>query len=145
MRRKISFLVGIGVVALFGAAWFAFHHRSNLEWMQRTTSVRLPPGVKVLSIYDNGEYLLRGHVLLPADTVTSFLQRFGFKPTDSGEQREAGRKDALDSRFMEIAQDADLFRLVGRAEKQTWSLIVDRKSGDLWFTVQYPDLAGDAP
>lgn len=144
MRGKRLILIGSACAAAFIAVWFTVHHFSSLEYMQRITGVRLPGGIREVSTYDNGEMYVTAHVLLPSNTINGFANAFGFAP-DPNPQFGLLGMEQLDPRFRKIPQDADLLAYAGRSRKNTWKFVMDRRSGHLWFTVQYPDFAGDAP
>lgn len=150
MRRNKATFIGLVIALVVVAVWSALHYRSrqinsdNLEWMQMTSGVRLPRGIRDVSIYDNGEMFVTAHVLLPSGTVNDFARKFGFAPISGAQSRLFGM-DQLDERFRKIPQGADLVAYAGRSQKQTWIFVLDKRSGHLWFTVQYPDFAGDPP
>jgi len=144
MRRKISVLIGLVIAVILVAALFAFHHWNNLEWMQRTSGVRLPRGIQDVSVYDRGEMYVTAHVLLPSAAVNDFAKAFSFSPSSNARSGLLGMEQ-LDPRFRNIPLDADLVTYTGRSQKNTWKFVLDRRSGHLWFTVQYPDFSGDPP
>jgi hypothetical protein len=113
-----------------------------LAWIQKTSGVSLPSGIRDVSIYDNGEFFITAHVQLPAATVAKFSQ--GFSPTPNAPLGLMGM-DKLNKRFQSIPPDADLVAYDGRSKLNTWLYVLDRKSGHLWITVHYPDMAGDPP
>ena len=142
MRHKKSVLIGSVILVTLVVAWLVFRHPSDLEWIQQTSGVRLPRGVQDVSIYDNGEAFITAHVQLPAATVSEFARTF--VPAPNAHLGLMGM-DKLDQRFQSIPQDADLVAYAGRSKENTWTYVLDRRSGHLWITVRYPDMAGDPP
>jgi hypothetical protein len=106
--------------------------------------VRLPHGIQEVSIYDNGEFFITAHVLLPSAAVNEFARSFGFAPASNAQFGLMGM-EKLDQGFQSIRQDADLVAYAGGSKQNTWTYVLDKRSGHLWITVQYPDMAGDLP
>jgi hypothetical protein len=119
----------------------------NLAYMQKISGVRLPSGVRGVSVYDNGEMYVTGHVLLPGNAVNDFASKFAFQPISRKEEAPSRILgiEWLDPAFRTIPKDAELAEYHGRSPRNTWLFILDKRSGHLWFTVQYPDYGGDPP
>ena len=157
MRYKKAVLIVGGVTALtLLAGWLVFPctPHGSLAYMQRISGVRLPPGIRDVSVYDNGETYVTAHVLLPAGAVNDFASQFAFQPVLHKEGAPVGIPGApfgilgiegLAPAFRTIPKDADLAEFHGRSTNNTWLFILDTRSGHLWFTVQYPDYGGDPP
>lgn len=144
MRRKKLILISIGFAVILVTLWLAFHHPNNLKWMQKASGVHLPRGIKDVSIYDNGEMFITAHVLLPSGAINDFANTFGCAPVSNAQSGLLGLEQ-LDPRFRKIPPDADLVAFDGRSKQHTWIFVLDKRSGHLWFTVHYPDMAGNPP
>ena len=149
LRALIAAFVFLVLVG-YGAYHFTVSPSAKLKYMQRISGVQLPGGVRDVSVYDNGDMYVTAHVLLPHDAVKDFAKTFSFAPTPYPEYALSSMAplmgmEALDPRFRKIPLDADLAENRGRSQKNRWTFLLDRRSGHLWFIVEYADYGGDPP
>ena len=132
-------ILGIGVLAWL---W----PESTVHWMQRVSSVHFPSGTTDVSTTGNHEFYVSVHATLPHDTVQTFVNRYGFVVISNLERQMRDiRLDGFESRLAEIPRDGDLVAHSARTKNNRWTYVLDRKTGGIWGTVFFPDMAGDPP
>ena len=142
-RRRIIYgaLLVLGIGA---SAWL--WPESTVHWMQRVSSVHFPRGTTDVSTTGNHEFYVSVHATLPHDTVQTFVKKHGFAAI-SDLERQMGdiELDGFEPRLAEIPRDGNLVAHSARTKEHRWTYILDRKTGGIWGTVFFPDMAGDPP
>lgn len=140
--KKLVFVVSVSVVAVF-VAWYLFGTPSDLRYLQEASGVRLPDGLRNVDTYDNGESFMVAHVGLPPDAIEKFIAENKFAPFDSSDFEASSWMGSLSARWRTVPVTSELFYLAGPTPNSHWYFWLDRKTGDLWVLVRYPDFAGD--
>ena len=143
LRRRIiygAFLVlGIG-------AWGWLRPESTLRWIQRVSSVHFSRGMWDVSITGNHEFYVSVHAIFPVDAIQKFVKQYGFTATsDLERQLEDIELDGFQPRLATIPKDGNFVAHSARTKVHRWTYILDRKTGRIWRTVFFPDMAGDPP
>lgn len=92
----------------------------------------------------NHEFYITAHVTLPRDGVESFAQRYQFAPDPDALRHLVGVEN-LAPGFFRISESAELVAHSARTKENKWTYVLDKKTGSLWVTVFYPDMAGYPP
>jgi hypothetical protein len=99
-----------------------------------------------VSTTGNHEFYVSVHATLPHDTVQTFVKKYGFAAISDLERQLADIElDGFESRLAEIPKDGDLVAHSARTKEHRWTYILDRKTGGIWGTVFFADMAGDLP
>ena len=138
----------------------------STSFIERVTKTKFPPRTSTLQTYDNGELVVVGKYQIAKKEVKQYAERYNFRPYISyTEYQKSWLKDsnmkfedvfmglrmmnALQSksgiRLAKIENSRDFKVLTGCSPDNTWSFLLNVKTGELWLEVMYPDMAGDSP
>ncbi|MEM7182261.1 MAG: hypothetical protein AAF518_15205 [Spirochaetota bacterium] len=130
------------------------------------TKTKFPPGTNTIQTYDNTEFVVIGKYQIAKEKVKQYVETYNFRPYISyAEYQKSWLKDsnmrfadvfmglpmmdALQSKSgvnpAKIANSRDFKVLTGCSPDNTWSFLLNVKTGELWVEVMYPDMAGDSP
>lgn len=138
-------MYGVAALLLLWVAFRVFLHHSNKEFIKRITGIDLPYNVQTIEEVDNGEYILIGKYILPDGRRFSASDKL--KPLKSSNDISLAFTDIFlkpenrpvfnaDSRFKYWADCAP---------GNSWWILLNDETGELWIEVRYPDWSGDAP
>jgi len=140
MRTAILFLslllVGCGLLT----------DRSNINYITKITRISLPDDVRIISEYDNGEFMMVGKYQLPKKEIERFIVGKPFKHIDqfftivSRIFRIVGKEYRIP-----LDDSTHLSYFTGCKPGNDWSFIINDSTGELWVKVGYPDWGGLGP
>lgn len=147
MHKAFLLFTGLIIICAFYFGYYIFlSDRNTIKFIERVTSIKLPSRTKVVQLTDNGEFIVVGKFLLPIEDVPSFEKQNHFVPAIRKEELYflSGRL-FIDSAnwpkpndFKQVSHMSDCKR------SNTWDFLINNETGELWVTVDYPDMAGDA-
>jgi hypothetical protein len=141
--KKLVFVASVLVVAAVFFAWHLLGTPSDLRFIQSSSGIQLPGGLRNVDTYDNGESFVVAHVTLPADKIEAFVAENGFAPFDTSDIGPETWAWGLSAQWRTVPAGAELLQISGPAPNTHWHFWLDRKTGDLWILVRYTDYAGD--
>jgi len=132
----------IYIVAIVLTAFF-FQNCTSKGYIQKATSIDLPFWTETIETRDNCEFAVHGKFEIPMSSVHPFIDEYLLQPIDLKNVRFDPYLLQSENR-PSIMKDGELFLLRDCKGKNTWDVLLNAKTGELWIMVGYPDMAGDA-
>ena len=121
-----------------------------LPFIKRITNISFPEHLKMVSEYDNLEYEAMGKYGLRPEDMCGFIASHPFVPVPL----ERPRPPLIDfnsfchanliplSDTIPSPDNRELYYFSGCKPGNSWVVILNEKTGELWINIQYPDPGG---
>lgn len=134
-------------VLLLSAAGCRLGEGYVLPFIKKVTNFRFPVHLEILSEYDNLEFEAMGKYRIPPQDISAFIANHPFVPVSLEHPRphltdfnlfcHANLIPLSDS--IPSPELRALLYFHGCRPGNSWTFILDEKSGELWINIQYPD------
>jgi hypothetical protein len=142
------------IVIVTGSVIFAscqYDSISVLSFIRRVTKISIPADISTISEFDQGELEAGGKYQLKQKDLEEFLSTNYFHSIDQ-EYYHLSRFNFYSRAGLIPPSDSipflDKFHLkyfYGCRKGNFWLFTLNKKSGELWIEVQYPDFGGQGP
>jgi len=119
------------------------HFLSVKESIERTTQIELPFGTETIETVDNYEYACEGKFLIPESEIRSFIREYGLQPVGNDPLPKFGVMLLSKKNQPVMHQNQPFFVLEDCLEQNSWRVLLNGRTGELWIVLNYPDMAGD--
>lgn len=146
MKKRAILIVGfiITVEILVGAYYIYDQFFSTKTYIENITGIEFPNLTSTEEEFDNGEFVVVAKYTLSESNRKSFIKEnhlieYSKNPIHlafTNELHQENQPNYLGS---------DLFVLEDCTKYNSWKILTNLKTGELWVEVLYPDFSGDAP
>lgn len=137
----------LSILAYVSVSMYTSH--SNISFIEKATSIKLPSGTKKIQVIDNGETYITAKFIIPVTFIDSLISRFSLKPLNvlNSSQDIQTRinyiYNQLDSiNIPKVTQQNDYYLLSNHNKWQAWIVLLKKNTAELWIRVDYPDMKG---
>jgi hypothetical protein len=150
MKRKVVLvLIGLAIlIALyFGGPTLAryYYIKDNERYIEKVASIKFPPNTSVVQMAEM-DWALLSKFTLDRDKIPLFKQSCPFPILQKNEKQVVSSFMLLDSVNRPPIDDLTKYDYLSDCKgKNTWQILLNNTTGELWIIVEFPDMSGDAP
>ena len=147
-ERSAGLIAGVVVAAMLVALAAECVPRMRgreREWVGAATGVNLPAGeTDFFLVHDSlrrGHKWASGHVALPRSCLQDFIRQNHFAVSDAPDLSFVFSLQKMPDNCQRVLHDDAVYGLSGytRDDELPFVFLLDAKSGDLWFNIQYAE------
>ena len=110
---------------------------------EKTSGITIPRSSKVIESHDNGEFWTATSFQINKDSLSEFIQRFGFHTIAPNHYKPTMFAESV-FKVERIKNDSKIYLYnFGTKGKNSWMYVLDQEKSILWAEIQYPDWSGD--
>ena len=150
MKGKMTYFV-VGLVLLisiyFGFPILAkyYYQNSNERFIEKVTSIKFPKNTRAIEISEM-DWAVISKFTLDKEKISSFRQSCLFPSLSKNAAPALTGFMLLDSVNRPNIVDPSQYDYINDCKgKNTWCILLNKFTGELWITVEFPDMGGDAP
>lgn len=114
--------------------------------MQRLSSIDFPEDTRTIQEVDNGEFVIIGKYVMDTGHINDFITDYHLAVPGTTAQVNPLMTHYLDSLNRPSLESLSNYHFLADCKGQnSWFVLLNHRSGELWMQVEYPDAAGDAP
>lgn len=131
------------LISVLMAALLLRHVLSVRKSIEQTTQIDLPCGTETVETADNYEYTSQGKFLIPESEIRSFIREYNLQPLSNTPAHQFSTILLSKKHQPVVDRSKPFFFLEDCHEQNTWRVLLNERTGELWIVVDYPDMAGD--
>lgn len=130
--------------AIYGVYYLYDNYLSTHACIEKITGIDLPPWTWTEEEYDNGEFAVVAKYSLTESGRETFITENNLTLYS---QNPVGLTcaDWLQPENQPDYAKPTLYSLSNCTDHNSWTILLDRSTGELWIEVHYPDFSGDSP
>jgi hypothetical protein len=159
MKMIYKGMILIIITIMIGLELDGCLNKSNnyeFKYFEKISGVKFPNSYKVQDYYDNGQWFVRVKLKLDTTDVISLIKKYKIKNLrnnfDTNFDLSYGAilinnvsETFNQSKFSTIPTHQEVYYIDSCTKMNRILYIMDKKSGDFWGIIEYPDWSGDSP
>ncbi|MDP0500195.1 MAG: hypothetical protein Q7P63_08840 [Verrucomicrobiota bacterium JB022] len=132
------------IVSVLGyAGLVGYCRQENIAYVERIAGVDLPNRRLAMEFFDNGDNVLVGYIKTTPKAAAKFVQAHEFEGQGGVSLKALPLVEKLSEEHRREPEGFNPYYLRDFSELNTWLFLIDVPTGQIWFTIFYPDWAGD--
>ena len=122
-----------------------YYIKSSERYIERITSIKLPVNTTAIKI-DETDWAIFSKFVIDKEKIPSFSQTCHLPALGKQEKHSLSFFMLMDSLNRPSIDDSTEYGYVYDCKgKNAWHILLNKITGELWITVEFPDMSGDAP
>jgi len=145
VKKSIFQLALLAGLLLAAPGCFLIGGGEVLADIKRISGVILPDRLRIISEFDNGEFVAGGKYWINKKDLQGFLKSHPFEPVHK-KYHDGQLFNAFAGKDSIPFSQLSLLKCFSDCKPgDAWLFVVNPSTGELWIELQYPDFAGDGP
>jgi len=115
------------------------------EYLEKRAGFVLPDGVRNVEHFTGSDIAFTSHYTIPVDSIQVFAESAGLRSEPTDKWDPILFTEQLTGPWNIIPESGSFLYGTGTMGWNSWDLILEMETGDLWTTMYFTDASGDPP
>ncbi len=119
---------------------------SSIHGFETMTNISFPGSTRAIQVFDNSEFYMVGKMRIEnSGDIPRFIARNGLVKLSGQDGKTLSFDNVLKKENRVVFNGSEFYHGAGRTGSNRWNILLNKRTGEVWIEVLYPDHSGDNP